>query len=81
MPYKRRKRDSESGPPSPTQPSQIPKKPRMNSTKSPGPQIAAAPIGSVVPASIGKDQGIYIVLLIHYVAWVFMATHGKTDLV
>lgn len=60
VPYKRRKRDSESGPPSPTQPSQIPKKPRMNSTKSPGPQIAAAPIGSVVPASIGKDQGMVV---------------------
>lgn len=53
----------------------------MNSTKSPGPQIAAAPIGSVVPASIGKDQGSYILLLVNYVAWIFMANHVKSDLV
>ncbi|KAK3098021.1 hypothetical protein FSP39_015390 [Pinctada imbricata] len=58
VPYKRRKKDSETGPPSPTQPAPVIKKQRINSAKSPtsAVQVPAVTLASVVPASVAKEQ-------------------------
>ncbi|OWF48994.1 deformed epidermal autoregulatory factor 1 homolog isoform X2 [Mizuhopecten yessoensis] len=71
VPYKRRKKDSESDASSPTRIESIPvpvnisKKPRMNSTKSPGPPVTpvslanAITLGNQVPVSM-KDHGMMV---------------------